>query len=113
MLDLGTLPGGKWSSATAVNTCGQVVGLSDSNASKHHGFVWQNGRLTSNTAHAFLWSRDLGMIDLNDRISHPSRRDWLLTDARAINSFGQIAGVGSINGQTHAFLLTPLGPSCR
>jgi probable HAF family extracellular repeat protein len=110
MRDLGTLPGGSWSYSAAVNVCGQVVGSSDSATSKHHGFHWQNGRLASNAAHAFVWSRDRGMIDLNNWIT-PARTSWLLTDARAINSFGQIAGVGTINGQTHAFLLTPLGPA--
>lgn len=108
MLNLATLPGGVWSYAASVNDCGQVVGSSDSAMSNHHRFLRQNGRLASSAAHAFVWSRDVGMIDLNDRIT-PAKSGWLLTDARAINLFGEIAGVGTINGHTHAFLLRPLG----
>ena len=33
--------------------------------------------------------------------------DWALMEARAIDNLGQIAGTGIINGQEHAFLLTP------
>lgn len=108
MLNLGTLPGGMWSYASAVNECSEVVGSSDSTMSKHHAFVRRNGRLASDAAHAFLWTRDEGMMDLNDRIA-PPKSGWLLTDARAINSFGEIAGVGTIHGHTHAFLLIPRG----
>lgn len=112
MFSLGMLPGGKWSYAAAVNECGQVVGSSDSAMSKHHSFVKRNGRLASNAAHAFIWSSYAGLIDLNGRIT-PARPGWLLTDARAINSFGQIAGIGTINGHTHAFLLIPHGRGSR
>lgn len=109
MRDLGTLPGGRWSSAAAVNEFGQVVGGSDSATSVAHGFKWhRNGRAISNASHAFIWSTNMGMVDLNDRII-PARSGWLLIDAHAINSSGQIAGIGTINGQTHAFLLTPKG----
>jgi probable HAF family extracellular repeat protein len=108
MLNLGTLPGGMWSYASAVSECGEVVGSSDSTMSKHHAFARRKGRLASDAAHAFLWTRDEGMIDLNNRII-PAKSGWLLTDARAINSLGQIAGVGTIHGQTHAFLLNPIG----
>ena len=109
MQDLGTLPGGNWSSAGAVNEFGQVVGSSDSAASVTHGFKWaRHGRPTSNGSHAFIWSEDKGMQDLNSLII-PVRTGWILVDARAINSAGQIAGIGILDGQTHAFLLTPKG----
>jgi hypothetical protein len=45
------------------------------------------------------------MRDLNDLI--PAGSGWTLTEARAINSSGQIAGTGLIGGERHAFLLTP------
>jgi len=109
MSDLGTLPGGKWSSAAAINDFGEVVGGSDSATSVTHNFKRQrNGRATSNASHAFIWSAATGMRDLNDLII-PVRSSWLLTDAHAINLQGQIVGIGTINGQTHAFLLTPKG----
>jgi hypothetical protein len=33
---------------------------------------------------------------------------WVLSKASGINDLGQIVGAGSINGQTHAFLMTPV-----
>jgi hypothetical protein len=45
------------------------------------------------------------MLDLNDFIGQGS--GWVLTSANAITILGQITGFGTINGQTHAFLLTP------
>jgi len=46
------------------------------------------------------------MQNLNDLI--PSDSGWLLRLAFDINSSGQIVGQGTINGQSHAFLLTPI-----
>jgi len=83
--NLGVLPGEGWSTAFAINGRGQVVG-------------WSGFR-------AFMWSRDEGMRDLNDLI--PSNSGWFLSLATAINERGQITGQGSINGQSHTFLLTP------
>ncbi len=88
MSDLGTL-GGTYSLANQINNRGQVVGLS---------------RIASGELHAFLWE-DGVMTDLNNPI--PAGSGWILVEATAINKAGQIAGVGSISGQTHAFLLTP------
>src|SRR5262245_12387301 len=45
------------------------------------------------------------MADLNDLI--PPGSGWLLEVAAAINDAGQITGTGTVNGCTHAFLLTP------
>lgn len=43
------------------------------------------------------------MTDLNSLL--PAGSGWVLGQATAINDLGQIVGFGSINGQTHAFLL--------
>ena len=45
-------------------------------------------------------------VDLNTRID--SSLAWELQNARGINADGQITGTGTINGQSHAFLMTPL-----
>ncbi len=46
------------------------------------------------------------MQDLNNFI--PIGTGWsLLREANAINSSGYITGLGTINGQEHAFLMTP------
>jgi probable HAF family extracellular repeat protein len=62
--------------------------------------------VASNQSHAFLWSAELGIRDLND-LSVAEKPGWVLIDARSINNSGQIVGVGTVNGQIHAFLLTP------
>ena len=61
--------------------------------------------IVSGAWHAFLYTAEEGMLDLNSRID-PSV-GWVLQIARGINAAGQITGTGTINGQTHAFLLTP------
>lgn len=91
MIDLGVLPGGVYSRGESINRYGVVVGQStvlSHEFLEYHAFVYSNGK----------------MQDLNDLI--PPRTGWLLSEATGINDNGQIAGYGSINGETHAFLLT-------
>lgn len=93
MQDLGTLAGvgiPGCSDALGVNDFGQVVGTSDT---------------TTGANTAMLWTEQDGMRDLNTLISVDS--GWLLNIAASINNAGQITGVGYINGNSHAFLLTP------
>jgi probable HAF family extracellular repeat protein len=54
---------------------------------------------------AVLWTGQGGYL-LDDLI--PQSSGWQLNQANAINNAGQIAGYGTINGQTHAFLLDPV-----
>lgn len=89
MQDIGSL-GGDWSRALDINDAGQVVGNARNAASQNRAFLWENGQ----------------MKDLNNLI--PAGSGWALVSAEAINQRGQIVGFGVINGQTHAFLLTPL-----
>ena len=46
------------------------------------------------------------MKDLNTLI--PANSGWVLTEARAINSSGQIVGNGIKDGEQRAFLLKPV-----
>jgi len=133
--DLGTLAGGANSIAFDVNDLGQIVGLSDFGASYSHAVLWTPagkiqdlGTLTNTTDssanginnsgqvvgyavfpnsayHGFVWTKTAGMQDLNALI--PGDSGWTIEFAFAINDNGQITGRGSINGQEHAFLLTP------
>jgi probable HAF family extracellular repeat protein len=92
MQDLGTLQGGTESAANGINAFGQVVG-------------WSNSGHSSATSHAFLWTKRSGIRDLNNLIRAGS--GWVLYNAAGINVWGRIVGYGTINGQEHAFLLTP------
>jgi probable HAF family extracellular repeat protein len=92
MHDLGNLGGGT-SDGLAINNRGQVVG--DSVVMTATGYA----------NHAFLYTSGVGMVDLNSLIDPAS--GWTLESATAINDSGEIAGNGLIDGQKHAFLLTP------
>jgi uncharacterized membrane protein len=74
-----------FSEAHAINNNSQVVGTS-------------SGR-------AFIWNKAFGILDLNQQLS--SNPGWTLDSATSINGVGQIVGTGELNGQPHAFLLTP------
>lgn len=134
MLDLGSLTGPTgYSSGLAINDSGQVTGLSYiSGGAAYHAFLYSGGTMndlgtlggtdseadginasgqivgdssTTGNAddHAFLYTGGQ-MYDLNTLISPSS--GWDLREAYAINDSGQITGYGTIDGETHAFLLT-------
>ena len=84
-MDLGTLWGR--SDAYGLNDLGQVVGRSG-DSSGYHAFIWENGL----------------MLDLNNMIN--PGLGWELNYAYDINNNGDIVGLGTIAGETHAFLLT-------
>jgi probable HAF family extracellular repeat protein len=102
LTDLGALNSGSGNqgdvvaTAFAVNGADQVVGRSR-----------PQGGTSLDPTHAFLWQKKGGMADLNASI--PAGSGWTLNDARGITEGGQIVGDGTINGQPHAFLLTPGG----
>jgi probable HAF family extracellular repeat protein len=137
MKHLGTLPGGSYSEGHKINSSGQIAGSSwifpDSGNPTIHTFLYNHGVMkdlgtvggsqsipsainatgqitgeslnAGDTAnHAFI-SNGGTMADLNDLI--PSEPGWELNWGVAINDNGQIVGYGVVNGQTHAFLLTP------
>jgi probable HAF family extracellular repeat protein len=88
MIDLGTL-GGVYSAAFGINNSGEIVGTSTRADGTQAAFVWDGIKL----------------IDLNTRI--PPGSGWHLASASAINDEGRIAGTGLLNGEIHAFRLTP------
>lgn len=93
MRDLGTLPGGFYTSADDINNSGQVVGYGDSPSDTEN-------------YHAFAWDSRNEMRDLNDLI--PPDSGWQLVEASSINDGGQIVGSGFHGGRQAIFLLTPL-----
>ncbi|MEH2286149.1 DUF3466 family protein [Nostoc sp.] len=97
--DLGRLrPTDLFSTGLGINNLGQVVGFSGTN----NNFFAADG----NGLRAFLYS-DNTLYDLNDLIAPGLDAGITLTAASAINNKGQIVGRGAINGELHAFLLTP------
>src|SRR5205823_2335405 len=74
-------------------------------------------RVVGSSTHAFTWTPDEGILDLNDLLDS-SGANWILTGARGINDSGQIVGSGSFDADgpggsapvRHAFLLTPIVP---
>jgi len=78
--DLTKLPGGSGLAALALNNKDQVVGT---------GFLYSDGQFTS----------------LQSLL--PSTSHWSNLNATGINDAGQIVGQGLIDGQEHAFLMTP------
>jgi probable HAF family extracellular repeat protein len=134
MQDIGTL-GGNYSVAYGINSSGQVVGESQNADYLHHAFLYDatatpamqdlgtfggwtsqayginsSGQVVGdaytpdNLLCAFVYD-GTAMLDLNGQI--PAGSGWNLQTAQAINDNGQIVGKGLINGNFHAFLLTP------
>jgi probable HAF family extracellular repeat protein len=73
----------------AINGSGLVVGSRETSGGPDHAFLWDDGV----------------MIDLNDYLAQDS--SWLLVRATGINDAGQIIGLGFMDGERRAFLLTP------
>ena len=91
MQDLGAFPGAFATVAPCcktINDRGEVVGFAV-NPTGMRALVWQ-GNVP---------------VDLNTLI--PAGSPWYLQAACSINAAGEIAGQGLIDGNVHAFLLTP------
>jgi probable HAF family extracellular repeat protein len=84
--NIGVLPGGGFSTAYGVNNREEVVGQSS----------------TADSQHAFLWTREEGMIDLNSRLRN-APPGFAVTIATQINEHGAILG-STIDGSLVALL---------
>src|SRR5262249_18401596 len=97
--DLGTFPNGGISYALGVNSQGDAGGAAYLDASGAGNY------------RAFVYTEQTGMRNLNNLID--CRLGWRLREATGINDNGQIVGWGELNGQIHAFRLTPLPTPCN
>lgn len=130
--DLGTL-GGTSGTAFAINNHNTVVGGAFNSSGLEHAFMWNNGPMTdlgtlggssseaqgvnkqdaivgwsyvaNGVRHGFVAYCHFRMIDLNTMLD-ASGAGYTITNAHAINDNGQIAADATINGATHAVLLT-------
>ena len=83
MTDIGTLPNGSYSNATAINNNGQIVGMADIHTGVLFGFLYSGGVM-----------HNLGTL--------PS---GLSSVAKGINDAGNVVGYATLsNGAEHAFL---------
>ena len=93
MQDLGVLTGGNFSQGRAISADNStIVGTSS----------------TSNGDRAFLWTQEIGMVDLNNYLSALGLNltGWTLNFASGISTNGSaIAGYGTFNGAERAFLV--------
>ncbi len=89
VLRVGLLLGATNSFAYGVNNSNQVVGACTLSNGLMQAFLWRAGSLSN----------------LNQLL--PPDSNWDLREARGINDIGQIVGWGVINGQEHAFILSP------
>ncbi|CAN0502611.1 unnamed protein product, partial [Laminaria digitata] len=71
---------------------------------KSAGSPTDQAQQINNDMRAFLWQGDT-IVDLNEFIDAAS--GWTLLEARAINNAAQITGIGLLNGERQAFLLSP------
>ena len=119
--DLGTLPGHGASEALSINNLGDIIGSSGDPEDQHRAVLWTPGGAiqdlgtlpdgTSSRAlaindrrevvgiaearagvHAFLWTEQGGMQDLNELLT--SRSGFVLTHAVAISAEGVIVAIG-------------------
>ena len=98
--ELPVLPGDNSGAATAINNLGQAIGAS---------YYSTPGTWDATPSRLVVW-RDGGVLELQAVLDAAPGAGWTLTSATAINNLGQIVGSGIHNGQTRAFLLTPVMP---
>ncbi len=131
MDDLSTL-GGTTSGATHINKKGQIVGYAADNNNKLHACLWDEGQVDSlgdffgnswamaindeslivgyfeSPSGLRAFSYDIPtkqLVDLTALLAGVS--PWQVFAAIDINDNGQIAGLGYLNGRTHAILILP------
>jgi len=116
---LGTL-GGNYSFAWDISNSGWIVGESGvSGSPSHHAFLWIDGVMTDLGGGIAEAINDAGQIvgsfglwengaatALNELLQE--NHGWFHLYGRDISNSGHIVGEGLINGEVHAFLMTPV-----
>lgn len=95
-MNLGVLPGGNWSEATAINDGGMVVGSSRTSSD------------TNSVVGFICGGPGSPMISVQDPHLFYGSTNWSLTKPVDINNEGYILGNGSYGGAARSWLLVPL-----
>jgi probable HAF family extracellular repeat protein len=103
IIDLGTLPGGRTSTANAINDHGHVVGDSETEDLVRHAFLWRRGRMIDlGTLGGSLDSS--GAVDINNhgQIVGWSAGGGAFTVHAVLWSDGRIIDLGTLPGGLHS-----------
>jgi probable HAF family extracellular repeat protein len=117
-----------FSYAYAINNSGMIVGNGSNSEGQIQGYLWQNGSIVPLDVECAWDINNKGQIlgggfslavgdstflyekgnyyKLHEMILNPE--DWDGLYGVSINDLGQIVGCGDIDGQSHAFLMTPI-----
>jgi hypothetical protein len=121
----------KQSSATAINSAGDIVGEIGDAGSLYTPFLWDPvagktlipatgvasdindlnqvvGGFNNGDAAGWMWSQATGYELLQNEFAPVSGSTWTIDQADYINDNGQIVGVGHLNGAREVYLLTPV-----
>ncbi len=105
MTDLGSLypqDTGNLCIANDINDAGLIVGKCSINTFAS-AFIYEDGVMQNLNP----------LVDSTSGVTIDYTSGWYLQEATSINSSGEIVGYGLLNGELHAFLLTPVPePSC-
>lgn len=89
LIDLNGILGAKTSTAKLINNKGQIIGTYYDSNYVGHSYLYENGQVT-----------------LLDRLL-PEDSGWTLTSIYDLNNNGIFVGLGTLNGETHGFLMSP------
>ncbi len=125
LIDLGVLPGGQYSSGTAINNAGQITGWSyTAGATKPRAFLYNpgtaladlgqgldsTGNAINSQGHiAGQWAGHAAVYSPRTGVTRIPGLDDVISDAKSINSLGQVAGVYSSAGATNVYVYSPGG----
>ncbi len=125
LIDLGVLPGGQYSSGTSINNAGQVTGWSyTAGATKPRAFLYNpgkalvdlgqgldsSGNAINSLGHvAGQWAGHAAVYTPRTGLGRVPGLDDVISDAKSINSLGQVVGVYSSAGATNVYVYSPGG----
>jgi probable HAF family extracellular repeat protein len=109
IIDLGTLPGGTFTHALAINNLGDVTGYGDVADGTYHAFLWKNGVMTDLGS---MGGQNSGPYDINDEdqiVGDVQTPDGTTRAFLWQNGVMTVLNVGDDRGRTAAWGINNLG----